>query len=975
MPPVRYLLSIVLLIGTYSWVSAESPPDGSPTGSPVGSTEGLQVGSTDGLPVVSTDGLPTRSTDGLPERSADDPTAGSSWREVVSPRTRVLFADPALEEYATGVAARAEEALDVLNDLFGSVPEPITIRLDAATDLYSAIAPPLPRPTVVIPALFPAIPQVDLAARDPLYALLLHELTHAVQLRYRERPSGVAPLPELGIVGEEVVPFPPGWLLEGLAVWVAGTYAPGAAVEDARTGGVLQALALDGEWPSLEELSLLSHSDWPGGEARYLLGGAFVGYLAEEYGWETLLASLREANAGWYPTPFETAWQRAAGESLEAAWEAWSGRAAVAAASRAAALPSGPSGVPLTSSGAATEIVAVDPSGNRVAWRPAGGGLVVSRLSEGRDGSPELIGTQRLLPPHRTPLSLDWPEPDRLVYTGLAPGADDRFIDLFGLDPTGGREVRLTSGARARFARGGPQGCAYYVRDVAVEGSRLMKFCSGEPPKPVFEAAPRSHIVGLAVSDAGRIVLSIWRAGQVDLALLEAGRLRLLTEDPAQDLDPAWRGEQEIVFRSDRAAVEESLGGLAEHQTRSQEDPPGGGREEQTAGAGGVFELYSLRLGDEAVRRLSASIGGAFSPVPAGQRLVYARLGGEGLELAASEPTVEVGRRPLDRAAPPGTPAPVSQFPVAEYEPLGSLAPFGWLPAVTLVDLDPLRVRVSATLLGQDRSGDHSYAVTAGYDPTLPGYLGGAWVNARYDYRRIDAFDIFQRPAPSGFGVRFGLWPHIPHLPHPGIRAEVAAGFGAEAWWRRRLRSWLGLARLEGGLVLLSSHGRLQPEARLDLIASRRYSDLWGYGTSGPRLSAHLLWSASPAGGSPAAWLDASLVLPAGSVPFTTSFAVRGGYRTPPPVPLTVRPVALFGTLALRDSYRVQWRYADGLLALERLTLEGRLHAGFDGAVIGAADLSLWADTMIRYGAPVSLGATAGYAEGWWYRVGLRLPL
>ena len=910
----------------------------------------------------------------------------------MSPRTRVLFSDPDIEAYAVRVAARAEDALDVLAELFGAVPELTTIRLDSGTDLYNAIAPPLPRPHVVMPALFPALPQVDPGSQDPLYALLLHELTHVAQLAYLERPPGVAHLPRLGLVGETVAPLPPGWLLEGLAVWVAGTHAPGGQVVDTRSRGILHALALEGEWPSLEEVSLLSHMTWPAGEARYLLGGAFVDYLVDEFGWEAILASLREANAGWYPLPFETAWQRSTGAELEEAWRAWSALVEEEAAS-ASAGAAGASIRQLTEGGSASEVLSPDPAGRRLAWRPAGGGLLLSELSTGPDGRKRLTSTRRLLPPSRSPVSLDWLDDHRLLYSRLLPGTA-RYFGVFEFDLSTGVERRLGRVTRARFVRADPAGCVVYVRDVVSEGSTLMRLCSGEAPRTLYRAPPGSHLVGIDVSESGRIAVAVWRAGRVVLALLEdhvlrslgtgsagvsapgpafsgsavasaAGpansgsvdpphawpddALQVVIGDSSVALDPAWDGDDTLLFRSDR---------------------------------GGVFDLYRVRLPDRTVERLTAVIGGAYTPTPLGDEVLFARIGGEGVDLAVAPGVAtplavgggdETAALPDTTAKATGGVLPPAGFTVRPYTPWRSLAPFGWIPQVELVDLRPLSLAASATLLGQDRSGDHGYAVTAGYRPHLGGPLAGGWLSARYDYRATDAFDLFQRPPPWGFGVRAGVWPHRPHL---GQLEEMATGITVEFRVRRRLSDLLAVARAQAGALHLPSVAGLQPDARLDLILSGRYSDLWGYDAYGPRSSAHLLWSAGPAGGAGAAWLEASQVWrPSPELPLTTSVVLRAGYRPPPPAPLDTGPLVGFATFGARKSLPVGWRYADGLVALERLTAEARIHGGFDGGFSVAGDVSLWADTMVRYGAPVSLGGSVGYAGGWWYRLGSRVPL
>jgi len=72
----------------------------------------------------------------------------------VAPRVRVIYHDPALASYAQRVAGTAEAALTVLEGLFAHTT-PVVITLDASGDVFNAFAPPLPRPTVALRALFP----------------------------------------------------------------------------------------------------------------------------------------------------------------------------------------------------------------------------------------------------------------------------------------------------------------------------------------------------------------------------------------------------------------------------------------------------------------------------------------------------------------------------------------------------------------------------------------------------------------------------------------------------------------------------------------------------------------------------------------------------------------------------------------------------------------------------------------------------
>ena len=137
------------------------------------------------------------------------------------------------------------------------------------------------------------------------------------------------------------------------------------------------------------------------------------------------------------------------------------------------------------------------------------------------------------------------------------------------------------------------------------------------------------------------------------------------------------------------------------------------------------------------------------------------------------------------------------------------------------------------------------------------------------------------------------------------------------------------------------------------------------------------VWSATPSGPSEGLWSYLSWFLPLTlpDLQGTAELALRAGYRPSVPVPLALDDLAAIGTLGYRRSVPVGLRYGDGLYALERLTIEPRARLWFDGAFGAGADLSLYADLVLLYGGPVSVGGTLGYAQGWWYRLGLRVGL
>ncbi len=856
-------------------------------------------------------------------------------QEVTAPRVRVLFEDPALEPFAQRVAAEAERALDVLVPLFDFAPGTITLTIDPTTDVYNATAFALPRPKVALRALFPNDVNLGYRTEDDLTLLLLHELTHNLQLSYNARPEGISgglgALPRLGLVGETLAAVPPPWLIEGLAVWVESEFTSGGRLGDALTTGLVRSASL-GEHPSLSDVSLSTYSAWPGGAARYLYGAEFTGYLIEQHGFEAILKTLRTYNEGGFFTPFADAWQEAIGTSLTDEWAAWWASVEEVAAAEADEVHAGRT---LTETNWYTRAPTLNPAGTQLAWVSWPPAVNVADFIDGRTmNGRELIAD-------RLPSTLAWLDARTLLYARAVRRPGSEFSELFALDVVTGQETQLTEGARAQFPAPMPDGCVLYIYDIVTEPSQVRRWCEGETETldVLWRAPGGEHVVGLAVSDAGRVALSVWRGGFVDLAVLEAGRLRYLTQDAAQDLDPAWRGETALVFRSDRGT----------HR-------------------GEVYELYNLELSSQTLTRLTQTVGGAFDPEVAEAGLLYTQLGKQGYNLAfLSEPlevSVPLTREPL----PEKRLEPIQTFPVHDYSPLPSLLPYGWLPTSGGVSVSPLNVAASAAVLGQDDSGAHNYALTLGLNSSLAGTPLGLYSNLRYAYGEGGLLEAQQ---PLSFGVQAGLWPHSPHL---GRTEEVVMGVRGDVSARLPLDQWVGYVGVRAGGVRLPSRGDVQFDGRIDASLSQQRTDRWGYRTRGPRFGASGVWSATPTDPSLGAWLDATYFTSLWDG--TLELWGRSGYRPAKVIP--TQAATDFGatfTVGYRRSLPLRLRYGDGLYAAERLTLEPRLRTWVDSGFHVGADLTLSLDTVVNYGAPTSLSGTFGYADGFWYRLGLSLPL
>ncbi len=853
--------------------------------------------------------------------------------QVTSPRVKVIFSDPAKTAYAERVAAEAEKALDVLIPLFGFTPPPITLRLENTTDVYNALASPLPRPGVGLRLLFPTEVSLGYRAGDALRLVLVHELTHLMQFSYLTgRGDGL----RFGLVGENVANVPPAWLVEGLAVWTESAFTTGGRRDDALTRGLVESAVLAGTAPSLTEASLGTYGAWPGGQTEYLFGVGFTGYLIQKHGFGAIKKALAFHNAAGFLRPFAGSWRLAVGTDLEAEWEAWQREVRRRAEARAERVEkAGRAGTPKTDTGWYTRAPALSPDGQQLAWVGWPAAIMLAEVAEGK------LERKRVLLDNRLPGGLEWLNPHTLLYARPVRRPGHTYAEVFTLDTRTGRETQLTEGARAKLPAPLPGGCVLYVTDNGTR-SRLEQLCPDKPAFTRWRSQPGVHIVGLATSRRGQVAVSVWQRGWVDVARLKDGALHYLTRDPAQDLDPSWQGENVLLFRSDRA--------------------------------GATFELYALTLAG-GLERLSQTVGGAFMPEAGAGGTWFARLGGDGYNLAwlPSLPTGEGFRvslpkkqRPLKRSS-----IPVPVFPVTTYYPLNSLKPYGWLPTNGGVGLSPPGASLELSVIAQDDSLDHNLRTTLGFDSGLTA-LSGFYGFVRYDFG--GGLALQATPPPLRYAVQSGAWPLTPHL---GTVRETVAGTKASVSARlpqdRLLLSW----GLEAGLVhVLGQPSGLVLDARADAAVARGQADTWGYRTEGWRVSATGLLSATGAAPSPGAWGDGSYTLPLAGLG-RLEFGVRAGYRPAWPVPLRADAdfAALLSVGGAR-SFPLKLRFGDGLYALERVTLEPRLRTWLDSSSLYlGGDLTVSLDSVLGYGAPVSLSGTLGYTRGVWTRFAVRLPL
>ncbi len=846
----------------------------------------------------------------------------ASAQEMSTAHFRVIYDSEDQRPFAEQIAQMAESALATLEPLFGLPDKPVVLVLEDETDSYNAFATLLPRPNIHLRSLFPLDGGLGFGAENDLFLLLIHELTHITQLSY----TGSEPL-RIGLPSDGNAVLPPPWFVEGIAVYVETAFTDGGRAKDARTLGLLYSKADAEDFPDLTDISLSSFTEWPYGAARYLYGGHFVSYLVGKYGFDAILKLLKNYNASLLPISFSAAWQAANGTALADEWHSWQEELKVQASSKQALEDK-----LLTDTGSVSS-PSVSPDGKRLAW-VSGSSVIVADLANGELNNPQAVESRL------RPQSLSWLDDKTLVYNRSYRQPENTFNELFSFDLDTKIETKLSSGARAFFPTVSPEGCIYFVKDDPIAGSSLLKHCD-TAEEVVFQTQPQEHILGLAVSKAGQLAVSLWRQGFVDLALLDRGKLRFLSSDPYQDLYPQWDGENALIFSSDRE---------------------------------GIFDLYRLTVDSQELHRLSHNLGGAFEAIVTQKGIIYTAQTSKGYDLAfLEEPLAE--KAELVSETPRENLTPSTAIESHPYNPLASLLPYAWYPSEYNFGISPFELGLGASVIGQDDSGRHSYSLNLSYDTAQPGPVAGLGLNAEYGYQdNVDPFRL--KTYPFGVQMKAGLFRHSPHLIGS---SETAFGVQTQLRLSQPLDKWsvYGLGRL--GLIYLSSFNDWQLEGLGNAIVSQRSEDDWGYVSSGMRFGVTGIWSATSKGASPGLWANGTYYLPVSATGLeldgTLEFALRLGYRQAPPVPLGLYPWAASSSLGYRYSYPTEWRYEDGLFSLERLTLEARLRSWYDGNLGLGGDITLNADTILSYNAPVTFSVTLGYSQLFWYRVGLGFPL
>jgi Tol biopolymer transport system component len=577
------------------------------------------------------------------------------FRSIKSARVTVYF-HQGLEKAAREAVTLATQLLERHEARYGSRVGRVHVVLADNEDDPNGFATPLPYPLVNVRVVAPDGSDEFGNHEGWLRLVLAHELAHVVHL---DQARGVMSFGRK-LLGRAPFFFPnaltPTWMIEGLATYEETETTAFGRGRNPDSRMVLRMAALEERFLR-EDQATYGYDPWPGGQAPYLFGEAFLRDLSATRGEGVVPALSRNRSGKIVPYLDDFTSREVTGSSFHAQWRAWTERSRAAFEQSARGIRA----QGLTPSRAVTErgIRQWEPR-----YSPDGSWIAYSSRSLTRFPSIRLVkpdgSGDRRLADRNGGTGLSWTPDGRTIV--FAEGEVRRFFsvrsDLRAVDLKTGRVRKLSKGLRARDPDVSPDGSTIVFARQMGDRSELYRIgLDGKGLAALTESEPGTEWSGPAWSPKGDAIAAarLRPGGFLDVVLVDpaTGHPSPLMEDRAKDVEPAWTPDgAAVVFRSDRD---------------------------------GVSNLYAVRLEDRRLVRLTNVLGGAFTPSvdPSGREVVFANYSSRGYDVhvAALDLGEAPSAEPFVDPYPPAHPAAVAaETKDGPYRPLGTLWPRFWTP-------------------------------------------------------------------------------------------------------------------------------------------------------------------------------------------------------------------------------------------------------------------------------------------------------
>lgn len=213
-------------------------------------------------------------------------TPEAEWMTITTPHFRIHH-PKALGDWARDVAGRMEGIRTAVGEMVGyTPPQVIEIIVEDPVNQTNGSAIPLQRgPTIRLWPIPPAPGQLG-HYREWGELVAVHEYAHLAHLLRPTRiPDKRLIEAFLPIVVSPIVQNAPAWIFEGYATVIEGRLTGSGRPNGVYRPAILRQLALEGKLPTYDALDDVT--PFLGGAMRYLVGSAFLEWLADRDGWET----------------------------------------------------------------------------------------------------------------------------------------------------------------------------------------------------------------------------------------------------------------------------------------------------------------------------------------------------------------------------------------------------------------------------------------------------------------------------------------------------------------------------------------------------------------------------------------------------------------------------------------------------------------------------------------------------------------
>jgi Tol biopolymer transport system component len=454
--------------------------------------------------------------------------------------------------------------------------------------------------------------------------VVTHEFTHMIQLQSARKIIQRIPALYFQAIGYEedrrvdvlhggpnvIASYPiamtvmPGWFAEGVAQFQT----PGLGYDtwDSHRDMILRTAALDNRLLTYNEMGVFGKNSL-GNEKVYNHGYAFVAYLAQKYGLETLRAASRNMK-NIFRLTFDGALKKAMGKDGHELYDEWVShlRSQYAHATREI-LQNKVEGEIIEPDGLANFHPQWSPDGTKLAYITSGGNDYLSQtrlvVRDMKTGNEKTISGG-------VHYSISWSsDGTKLAYANKSARSKggSRYYDIYTYDLKKNKERRETRGLRAHSPNWAPDG-KQLIFVAARDGTENLVILNLESrfSKTITDFKNGEQLSNPQWSPNGKSILFCKSSGNgLDIFLLEmgTGKVTALLDDPADSRDAIFsRDGRKIYFSWDKT---------------------------------GIFNIYSMDLNTKATTQWTNVVGSAFMPSlsPSGQ-LAFSLFTSDGYKIA-----------------------------------------------------------------------------------------------------------------------------------------------------------------------------------------------------------------------------------------------------------------------------------------------------------------------------------------------------